>query len=238
MIWVRPTTLEVRAYCTDASTLELFDLVQNQPPDWLKNVGPNQNLKPGGTLRGCAGLRNWTQQTTGIRLWASVNFRRRADEFLVQWSDNVTSAPEPGYTHQSETATIWPSTDHIHYRLDSPWLIDCKQQLNIALVDSVWHHTDPGLVRVIPGIVDVQHMHLINVNCLIRLADNDNFTLEAGQHICRIVWLTDRRIRLVTEFDPDARRRLARPRHWFVADWYRGQRAIVEQQRCPKQRIY
>lgn len=209
LFWLKPSIINVD--CLTSNTM-VYDMAKIEPanrfmPTWWKklpkSIGDHPHIRMA-TLKTCSGFVDlyktgfimpmWCDLAVDIGPIGSMSYR-------YQYSDNESSANEHVLEQKGEFCEI---KKYQHLKLNSPWWMITKNDINWLFNDVVWNNTEPPPYRTLPGIVNFKFVSGTNINLIFPRSEQEKQILIAYKTpIAHIVPLTEKKIKLRYELVDD-----------------------------------
>lgn len=218
-------------------------------PDWIAKLPPsiehprgdNPNITfPENTMRMCAGVTDLYKNSFYLPMWEDVIiYVGPKGTERYQWK-SVTPVTDVTVHAQPQRGTFLPALEYQHLKIHSPWVLDCREDVNFLMLDPFWDG-DPYSERpfVPPGTANYKYQGSTNINSFIPRPPigDKKVVLKYGQPMALIVPLTERKVilrhHLISREDKD---RYHRPALAFNAAYYIGRKALMDtekEEQCP-----
>ena len=184
---------------------EIFEYSKLKPssefvPSWWKDlpskpelVNTPEYLGYKLNMRGCPGFVDLYKLGYMLPLWSDllVEVGAKGDtsyrwQFSDQYSD-ATVHPD----HQRNK--FLPDTEYQHIKINAPWLLETKEDLNWAVVPPTWNVDNPENIIIPPGVLNFKYQRQINANLLIkRDKESKIIKIKFHQPLMQIIPLTEK----------------------------------------------
>lgn len=217
-------------------------------PQWWKNIDPTIHVPlineemglygQGPTMRGCAGFTDLFKRSFTIPLWSDVSVCVAPEGekgYSWKFADHRSQAGEHS---PRQRGTFMDANKFQHIKLQSPWHLNCTEEVDFLFFDPFWTRGDSKDVIIPPGVVNYKYQTATNINIFIRKLPGEPNTilLEHNAPLVFLVPLTERKVilrhHLIRE---DEIYRVARPQVAFVNSYQKVKMLTKagETQKCP-----
>ena len=217
--------------------------IKKSIPDWFKDLKPGgvpghephdlkSYAKPTITAKTCPGIRDYLTAGVMLPMWCDLAFEDIEPEEGKEEREVGVYLPHEVFTVSWHPADQLGKqcpmhTGHSSYpKLDSPWYVETPPGWSILVLPVWFHETDEDPVfRVLPGIVDTDVLHQINLPGQFFPRKKRFSSLKKGQPLAHIIPFerqsVDLEVGLMSEED---RQRLNPPVSLFKGDYSYQQR--------------
>jgi hypothetical protein len=206
MFFFKPKVIHLDCFTYDVATYNHFPIDYSHKffPQWWKDlpkvmedaVNPEKNFFGMNTAKTCTGINNFYANGITIPLWSDLLIRIRNEEITWQFADfttKMTSHPV------RQTGTYLDASEYINLKIQSPWVFDCKENINFMWTQHTWSFNKPKEIIIPPGIIDYKYQTSTNINFYLTYpTDNKqkDILMEAGQAMVNIVPLSERKLKI------------------------------------------
>lgn len=193
--------ITINCYTSSATVYNQFkiDYAQKFIPSWWKEI-PNTYIPEGKffslpTIRTCPGMTGVYHRGAVIPLWSDLAIElgpKGEGNARWQFSDTHCSA----VSHPVEQRGRYLNDkEFLHMKLNSPWHIDCEEDISWVWMGMPWNMDDPTEFAVPTGLVEYKYQNATNINLFLKYAEEKrNLLIPAGTPMVQIVPLDDRKI--------------------------------------------
>jgi len=215
----------------------------NYLPAWWKRLLPSversvmDNLpsfkRPGSTMRHCVGLTDMFKKSFCIPLWSDLAIHvepAMQEGYAWKFADgNSKLVDHPAF----QRGDFMPPEHFQHLKLNSPWYLNCDENINFLFFDPFWPSYEGEEVAIIPpGLLNFQYQPGTNINMFIRKLENESRTvdLKFNTPLVFIMPLTERKVVLRHHLVSKeyAMMHVNRPQTAFVGSYLKGKKAQIE----------
>lgn len=206
-IFIKPTTITVDCY---TSKVMAYNMAKIEPsikfiPQWWKNmqsslpsVWGNHPYVHSGTLKKCSGFLDLYKSGFIIPMWCDLAIDVGpigSNGYKYQYADLESCAE----VHVKEQRGAFGNEQHYqHIKLESPWHLVSKADINWMFIDVVWNDTELLPYRVLTGVVNYKYVNGTNINMLIKREESTKqIFIPYKTPLVQIVPMTDKRVKIV-----------------------------------------
>lgn len=179
--------------------------IKQASPEWFKKIPQKINVNKStfndktisvdiSTLRSCPGFINLYKNGFAIQMWSDIviEYDKTNDYWHYIYSDGYCPSP----TRHDVSLYGGGFKEYWHIKLDSPWLIQSKENINFVLLEPSWSLLDENKnIRVMPGIINFSKTNQININLLIDKNCNKIF-IKAGTILALLIPKNNKKIKI------------------------------------------
>lgn len=163
-------------------------------PKWWKDL-PNDydhNFIKAPTMRKCMGLIDYYKHSICIPMWneIAVNVDKNRN-YNWQFADFNSTAT----VHDAkQRGSYMPSNNYGHIKLESPWKIKTKEDINWVWSQPTYNFDAPENAVVLPGVINFKHQHASNINFMFDITEPKTFYIETNQPMAFITPMDERKV--------------------------------------------
>jgi len=241
----KPRVLNIDCFTNNLGAFELFpiDYTHKFFPEWWKKL-PKKLSKNArgqdifwheGTLKTCVGFNSFYNNGITIPLWTDMAIRKTGTSIDIKLSDSGTILG--GHRYEQMEGCL-DKEKYAVVKLITPWLFNCKDNVNFAFIQNTWSLYNPDDIIIPPGIVDYKYQPTTNINFFVNFTKQENILLNSGQPLVNIVPLSDRKLKIHTHLvtDEEFHKRSARNAQTAFSNRFQKIKKIVdnkESKSCP-----
>jgi hypothetical protein len=225
MFFLKPSKLTVDFFTTDpiVPAVNTPRRATKDFPDWWsaipKEVHKPELLCPLPTMKMCTGLTDYFSNSVCVPMWCDLVIDVGpigSDYYRYQYADHASRAEAHS---EFQRGDFLPDAKYQHVKLMPKWRAKTKQNVNWVLSQPTWCFEHPSKIIIPPGVLNFSWQSELNTNLFIpRLPNvNNKIFIKAGQPLCFITPMTERRVDLrfhrVSEAELSS---LARPKLFFI----------------------
>jgi hypothetical protein len=181
-----------QAYIMESTPI---DFASKHMPNWWKGL-PNSELdshtlQVNKTMKHCVGMIDFYKKSFCVPMWSDLAVTFQDGEYRWQYADQRSSAA----AHPVEQYAGFLSSTCQHLKLDSPWLIKCKDEVNFLASQPTYSHGKHITnYIVLPGVVNFKHQAFTNIQLVFDTAINKTLLVPRGVPICMYTPMTEKKI--------------------------------------------
>lgn len=175
-------------------------------PEWWKKMPATFLPDPIGlaefsTMRSCAGFLGYYNNAISLPLWTDTRIRTDEKEDTLHWhfSDLITEAFPHDFRQKGDYLSN-PMSRYAHLKIVSPWILNCKEDINFVFSGNTWALDNPEQIIIPPGVVSYRYQSVTNINMFIRMDNTQIASLSAGSSLVHIFPMTEREVEIKTHF--------------------------------------
>lgn len=198
--------LDCFTYRPDVFSYFPIEKATNALPDWWKKMPSTFNADSIGlveiaTMKSCAGLLGYYNNAISLPLWTDCRIRTSEEDDTINWyfSDGATVAIPHDFRQKGEYLSN-PILRYTHLKIVSPWIINCKEDINFVFSGNTWAINNPEQIVIPSGVVSYKYQSVTNINMFIRLNSIQIASLDAGSSLVHIFPMTEREVEIKTHF--------------------------------------
>ncbi len=164
-IFLRPKKIVLDCFCRSQQLAEMFAPRPAAMPQWMLD-------KPGlveeetlehkvMSIRNCSAINELYASSLQLVAWADYDLLVDRDRGIYK-SDSTGNAESHPIEQYSGGFGGWA-----HVKLLQPWFFQEKTGVQWSWQDDVYHRDDPGLYRILPGVVEYKYQHSTHVNLIV-----------------------------------------------------------------------
>jgi hypothetical protein len=243
-MWWRKKPLVLNLYTDNAQAFEMAQWQRSATvkPEWWKKL-PNPNEIPvdelnllSTSMKGCAGFNRLYSNSFLVPMWSDVllefdGTEGNADNWKYQFADMRSSAD----VHTPDMRGDYlPHDQWQHFKLKSPWIAHCDQDLEFLFTNAGYSQNDPSKFFVPNGVVNYRDQVGTDVNIMLkRDTGSKKVLIETSEIMAMLVPLTDRKVtlkhHLVTSEEVKRIGDMANPKTSFVMSYYKAKKCPFRQ---------
>ena len=202
MFFFKPKVIHLDCFTSRPDVFEMFPIDYSHKffPQWWKDlpkVLDNTNQFWGmNSAKSCPGIINFYANGITIPLWSDVLIYMDGQSMQWQFSDRIT---EMSSHPPEQIGNFLNIKDYFHLKIASPWLFNCKENINFMWTQSTWSFNNPKEIMIPPGIIDYTYQSGTNINFFVSLPEENKqkkLLIEAGQSMVNVIPLSERKIKL------------------------------------------
>lgn len=198
---VKNNVLNVDVFTTHSRAFENYQIKKSSGfiPSWFKNSQKEYQVdgefikKP--TIKTCAGLINNYKSGFIIPLWTDLGIKCTFNEnkLSINWkfADETTTATNHPF---QEWESFLNPLDYFHVKINSPWLIKTKEDINWFFTSPYWN-INPFEISFPQGVLEFKHQHASNINMFFKIEEKTYF-LEQNTPLVQLIPLTEKTVKL------------------------------------------
>lgn len=196
-------------YTAQTHVYDMFKIesAKKHVPDWFKNLPSTftdpRSAVPLPTVKTCSGLGNFFKSGYIIPMWCDAQFGLTAVN--NGFSSGVQLATKFADTTQSQVHVqqqigegFMPDSTYIHYKVYSPWVFECSEDIDWAWMQPTYNYKFPDEIVLLPGIIEFKYNTNVFINFSMRQMDRDGspnlLPIEAGEPLVQLIPLTEREV--------------------------------------------
>jgi len=202
MFFFKPKVIHLDCFTSEVIPHDFFpiDYSHKYFPQWWKDLpkvldDPNQFWGMN-TAKTCTGLNNFYSNGVTIPLWSDLLIRMNGQDIKWQFSDRTTQA---GNHLLKQLGNYLDEREYYHIKILSPWIFNCKEDINFMWVQPTWSFNKPKEIIIPPGIIDYKYQGGTHINLFLNYTEENkqkDILLEAGQAMVNIIPLSERKIKI------------------------------------------
>ena len=198
MFWFKRKKIIVDAFVTQEKfiTYSPIDKAAKFFPQWFKDTPSTYNtgLFETSTIKQCDGVLNMYRNSFIIPLWTDLALS--AENGRLQYVP-ADGGETPISSHESEQwKTFVSPTEYCHLKLDSPWHLKTKENINWIFQQPFWNSTPLDPVILTPGMINYKYQSATNINMLINVKKNFKKVIPFNEPIIQIIPLTEKEVQI------------------------------------------
>ena len=199
----KPIVLNVYTYRKEIMDLFPFQRIQNNYPEWWKSLdGKNIFLPEYGktsesnTMKHCAGFTDYYKLGYTTPLWTDMKFKLGPHGQSISY--HVSDEPTKLVTHpQDQRGTYLPEDQYAHFKVTSPWMAECDEDVNFAFIGNTWAFDNPEEFIIPPGVVNFKYQKSLNINFFLKYTSREReIVLRQGTPMFNLIPLTEREVKI------------------------------------------
>jgi hypothetical protein len=195
LFWFRPRKIHIDCFTARNDTF-LYAPIDNATkylPQWWKELPTDCGT--GSTavnnMRNCVGFIDLYRSSLVLPMWSDLEIDAKGDGTL-------------SYLHSDRMSTVdfhLPTqrgrlmANHIHAKLISPWVAECKEDIAWTCVPALYSQQDIEDYTVCPGMLNFKYQGAMNVNMFIPNRPH-KFIIPHRQPLIHLIPLSDRRVKV------------------------------------------
>ena len=201
MFWFKSKTIHVDCFTSRQYVHDFYPIDNTNKffPDWWKALDksyPDESgIFPNPTIKSCTGFNQFFNNGITIPLWSDMAVGLTPDnQFAWKFSDSITTANNhnfkqmEGYLHPNEYG---------HVKIHTPWLIECKEDINWMWVQNTWAFSNPANLIIPPGVVNYKYNTNTDINMFFNFQNyHRNFIIKNGTPMVNIIPMDNRRVKV------------------------------------------
>lgn len=170
-------------------------------PEWWKNLPKTYHsdieILPRSTMKACNGFTEYFKNTFYIPFWSDALFHVGPDfntGLNYSFADGTTTIS----VHSSaERGTYLNESSYQHIKVQSPWFIECKDDVKFVFNQNTWEFDKPEQTIIPPGIIDFKYQKATNYNMFFKYTGTPyDVFIKAGSPIVTYAALTEREVKI------------------------------------------
>lgn len=160
---------------------------------WLRHMpvlkdpdGPR--VQNNATLKACPGILDYANEGFILPMWADIILKAKDEGFDIVDIGAVPADFQPIGGFNRSLIPGMPLGDHQHpdvLKFEMPWRMVTPEGWSTMLLQP-WFHAE-GRWEVIPGIVDHDHFHTLNIVALWNVPVGEEVLIKAGTPLCHLI---------------------------------------------------
>lgn len=181
IFFFKPKTIHLDCFTTHSGVYEYSPIVPASQcyPDWWKKLPKSEynfdNMSHSTNMKSCAGFLDYHSESICIRLWCDLALKlvcnmngSGENGYHYHFSDQISDMT-PHLSHQYGE---FLNSDYQHFKLISPWLFKCKEDVNWVFVGNSWNNNLTNDMNIVPGVVNYKYQHGTNIQAIFKYEKN------------------------------------------------------------------
>ena len=203
MFWKRKKEIILNCYTNRADVYNFFPIVETKKniPKWFKEL-PTPRFKKiedrnsaNLNIKLCSGFTDYFKRGIAVPLWSDL-FVRIGKKNTLDYEWHFADRCSGIEIHSSEeTNNNFDPLLYQHFKITSPWLFSCDEDISFLAMEPGWHFDVLGTARILPGVVNFKYQPNTNINMFFaRENEGTDLLFPARMPIYHYFPLTDRKI--------------------------------------------
>jgi len=201
MFWFKSNTINVDCFTGRQYVHDFYPIDNTNKffPDWWKVLDksyPDESgIFPQSTIKGCTGFNQFFNNGITIPLWSEMAIGLTVNrQFGLQFADGISAA---GHHAFRQMEGYLNPNEYSHLKIQTPWLIECKENINWMWVQNTWGFRNPGNFIIPPGVVNYKYNSTTDINMFFSFQNlRENLLIKEGTPMVNIVPMDDRSVKV------------------------------------------
>lgn len=165
-------------------------------PDWWKTLPSDYphwdrpfNVS---TMKHCVGMIDYYRKSIAIPFWTDLNVEVTDTTYEWKFSDGMSKIE----IHDISKQATGFLNDAVHIKIIAPWMFKTKESVSWVWSCPTYEYAKAMDVTHLPGIVDFQHQHGVNINFLLQRKLH-RYEFKQGRPATLLTPMSDRKIEIV-----------------------------------------
>lgn len=202
--WRRDKEVIVHCYTDRAEVYNYFPVTHNKKaiPKWFKKLNAPYFNSPEdyeNNLKLCPGFIDLFKTGFTMPLWSDLFLgigEKGSESYRWQYSDMCSAIQ---FHNEKQHGGHFKATEFQHFKLISPWLFQCKENIEFLAVEPFWQFKDLKNISIVPGKLKFCRQPTTNINLFVRRElEKQEILLPAGSSIQTYIPITEKKVRIQT----------------------------------------
>jgi hypothetical protein len=172
-------------------------------PNWWKELPLEYDLSEVGalgwssTMKRCSGFTDQYQKGFIIPMWTDIAIamdKKGSTGASWQSADMLTGLDNHS---QKQRGTYLPETDFLHLKVNNPWRIVCKEDVQFMMVQPTWNFENPSDIIIPTGFLEFKYQHSAHINMFLKRKNTaQNLRFNQGEALVQLIPLTERPLKI------------------------------------------
>lgn len=193
----KPIVLDFYTQRADVFNYAPIDKASVFLPNWWKQIPKNFSLPDKihslPTMKTCSGFTDLYKKGVIVPMWCDFAIEVGgigSDGYTYQYSDRMSKLEVHG---QHQRGSAFPVTKYQHTKLEIPWCVECKDDIDFIFTPATWNFETPEEIVVPTGILNFKYQFGLNINIFWpRQNEIKIHNIAFGQPLAQIIPLSDR----------------------------------------------
>lgn len=195
LFWLKPRKIHIDFFTArnDAFLYAPIDNAAKYLPEWWKDLPKDYGTGSEATnsMRNCVGFIDLYRISLVLPMWSDVEITTGGDGSLTYLhSDRLSTMEFHSFEQRGRLMG-----NHIHAKLMSPWVAECKEDISWTCVPAFYNQQNIDDYNVCPGVLNFKYQNATNVNLFIPNRKH-KFIIPHRQPLMHMIPLSDRRIKI------------------------------------------
>ena len=182
MHFFRRSKIHIDCFTNRREVIEFAPIVNGIEviPEWWKAlpksaISPSDGFSPTPTMKTCVGMYDYYNKSLAMPLWSDLSVCVYENhEISWQFSDFVSRAGSHSYEQYDG---VLPKSNFRHFKIDSPWLISTKSDINWLVSDPIYNHENFTDYVLAQGIVNFSKQNASSLQFFLNTKEPKVFTI-------------------------------------------------------------
>lgn len=195
--------------------------------DLYNNSLPRSSSNKVLTTKSCPGITDLYKNSFVMPLWCEIDLNVTENYVNAKVSDQMTKIESHG---SEQRGSFLDSSKYQHIKINTPWLVETKSNIKFLICACMFSNENLINGLYIPnGIRSFDISASTNIHGFVKKEDR-NINLKAGSAMLHLFALTDKKIQIKCEFDPEKYRFLnnTQPGRFSFTNSYYTKKKIMQ----------
>jgi len=199
--FIKPSVIHLDCFTTDSRVHKFYPIAPSSQflPEWWKKLPKtykNQKIWGGApTMKSCSGFIEYYKNSISIPMWCDfvIDIGGKGQGFRWQFADYKTNADVHDIDQYKDFMDI---DEYTQFKITSPWYIKTNRSIKWMWSHPVWNYHEPGLLTVLPAIIDFKYNHSTHINAILTKSNKRIVNITQGVPIVNLVPMSDKRVKV------------------------------------------